>query len=137
MGAFADSLKANVKQIKEDINQQITYVAVDLFRDIVYASPSHDLNGSEWATGWIINQWYPSVKRESRELNQTRDQMGFDSLDRIAQLPSQNIFLRKDNTLYFTNNVPYVYQADSLGWSRTLPYMMVDKSLAKARGRLA
>jgi hypothetical protein len=136
MGSFADSIKANITQIQQEVNDTITNEAVKTFRDVVSYSPSKDFNGAEWATGWVINQWYPSVGRASSELNENRDQAGFNSGDRIAQLIGSKNFIKKDNSLWLTNNVPYVYQVEVLGWPQTDAYAMVDKALTDAKTRL-
>lgn len=136
MGSFADSIKANIKALQQEVNDTITNEAVKTFRSVVSYSPSKDFNGSEWATGWVINQWYPSVGSPSSELNENRDQAGFNSGDRISQLAGSNNFIKKDNSLWLTNSVPYVYQVEALGWPQTEPYAMVDKALTDAKTRL-
>lgn len=138
MGSFADSLKANVAEVKQEVNDKITNVAVSMFRDVVQGSPSQDLQDSEWATGWVINQWYPSTRAASSELNEQRDQVGLNSMDRIAQLIGTSNFIKKDNSLWLTNNVPYAYQVEALGWkgSIRMPYMMVGNALTKAKANL-
>lgn len=136
MGSFADSIKANVKEVKQEVNDKITKVAVDMFRDVVMLSPSQELRDSQWAKGLLINQWYPSVGSASTQLGTQTDQVGLQSMDRIAQLIGSNNFTVKDNSLWLTNNVPYAYQAEALGWRGTLPYMMVDKALINAKAKL-
>jgi hypothetical protein len=56
--------------------------------------------------------------------------------DRIAQLIGSKNFINKDNSIYLTNNVPYVYQVEAIGWARTKPYAMVDKALNDAKARI-
>jgi hypothetical protein len=136
MGSFADSIKANIKELQQEVNDKITNEAVKTFRDVVSYSPSQDFNGSVWATGWVINQWYPSVGSPSSSLTDSRDQAGMNSGDRIAQLVGSKNFLKGDNSLWLTNNVPYVYQVEALGWVRTKPYAMVDKALTDAKTRI-
>ncbi len=136
MGSFADSIKANIKELQREVNDIITNEAIKTFRDVVRYSPSKDFNGSEWATGWVINQWYPSVGSPSSELNESRDQAGMNSGDRIAQLIGSRHFTNKDNSVYLTNNVPYVYQVEALGWVGTKAYAMVDLALTDAKTRL-
>ena len=140
MGSFADSIKANIKEVKQEVNDKITKVAVDMFRNVVQFSPSHELHGSVWANGLLINQWYPSTGSASSQLSSQADQVGFQSMDRISQLIGTNNFTVKDNSLWLTNNVPYAYQAEADGWygggMKTAPYAMVDKALTKAKGEL-
>ncbi len=136
MGSFADSIKANIKELQQEVNDKITTEAIKTFRSVVSYSPSLDFNGSEWATGWVINQWYPKVGSPSSELNESRDQAGMNSGDRIAQLIGSKNFINKDNSIYLTNNVPYVYQVEAIGWARTRPYAMVDKALNDAKARI-
>jgi hypothetical protein len=136
MGSFADSIKANIKELQQEVNDKITTEAAKTFRSVVSYSPSQDFNGSTWATGWVINQWYPKVGSPSAELNESRDQAGMNSVTRIAQLIGSKNFLNKDNSIYLTNNVPYVYQVEALGWAGTKAYAMVDKALDDARIRI-
>lgn len=140
MGSFADSIKANVKEVKQEVNDKIVKAAVNMFRDVVQFSPSHELQGSVWSEGLLINQWYPSVGSPSSQLGSQKDQVGLQSMDRIAQLIGSTDFLKRDNTLYLTNNIPYAYQAEVVGWygngMNTAPYAMVDKALTKAKGEL-
>lgn len=135
MGSFADSIKANIKELQQEVNDTITNEAIKTFRDVVSYSPSKDFNGSEWSTGWVINQWYPKVGSPSSELNQARDQAGMNSGDRIAQLLGSKNFLKKDNSIYLTNNVPYVNQVEFIGWAVQPPYAMVDRALNDAAVR--
>ena len=142
MGSFADSIKANIAEVKQEVNDKITNIAVGMFRDVVQFSPSYELHDSVWANGLLINQWYPSVGSASGQLGSQVDQVGYQSMDRIAQLIGSSNFTSKDNTLWLTNNVPYAYQAEALGWydttrnQNTHPYAMVDKALTKAKGEL-
>lgn len=140
MGSFADSIKANIREVKQEVNDKITKAAVNMFRDVVQFSPSHELHGSVWANGLLINQWYPNVGSASGQLGSQTDQVGLQSMDRIAQLIGSSNFISKDNSLYLTNNVPYAYQAEVDGWygggMKTAPYAMVDRALNKAKGEL-
>ncbi len=140
MGSFADSIKANIKEVKQEVNDKITKVAVDMFRDVVMLSPSQELRDSQWATGLLINQWYPKVGSASSELGSQTDQVGLQSMDRIAQLIGSSNFTVKDNSLWLTNNVPYAYQAEVIGWygngMKTAPYGMVGTALTNAKAKL-
>jgi hypothetical protein len=56
--------------------------------------------------------------------------------DRIAQLIGSKNFINKDNSIYLTNNVPYVYQVEVLGWAGRDAYAMVDLALTDAKARI-
>mgnify|MGYP003344690512 CR=1 FL=1 len=144
MKAFSDSLKENIQLIQEDVNDQITDIAVSMFRDVVSNSPSYDLQDSVWSEGWLINQWYPSLKRPTKELNESKNSMGYDSLNRIYELNGTKHFYKKDNSIFLTNNVPYGEYAEILGWKKSInpkwqnhpAYAMMDKALIKKKAEL-
>jgi len=134
MGSFADSVKQNIQSMHEDVNTAVTNFIAETFRDVVKLSPSEWQN-SPHATGWLSNQWYPSVTSPSNSINESRDIYGFNSLDRIEGFRDTKYFFKKDNTVFLTNNVPYAYQAEALGWKRAAPYAMVATAIDNAKGR--
>jgi len=124
--------------MQEDLNKNVTNFAAEVFRDVVKLSPSEWQN-SPHATGWLSNQWYPSVTSPSNSINESRDIYGFNSLDRIEGFRDTKYFLKKDNTVFLTNNVPYAYQAEAIGWKYankyTDKYAMVAKAIGNAKGK--
>ena len=140
MGDFADSIKANIANIKQDISKELIHVAASLFKDVVGGTPSPtDITRgreSPFSLGLISNQWYPAYNKKSGELTSSKDDVGFNSLERIMALQGGNYFLGKDGTLTLTNNVPYANQVESIGWRSTPPYAMVYTALIRAKARM-
>lgn len=134
MGTFTDSVRDNIQIMQEDLNKNVTNFVAEVFRDVVKLSPSEWQN-SPHATGWLSNQWYPSVTSPSNSINESRDIYGFNSLDRIEGFRDTKYFLKKDNTVFLTNNVPYAYQAEAIGWKYADKYAMVAKAIDNAKGK--
>ena len=117
-------------------------VVEDYFVKNVTLSPKEP--NAAYATGLLINSWFPSVgKSPSTIVGSSPNMEGADSIDRIRAMLAQNPFWGKDNTVTLSNNISYAYRADKIGWPRGLdsttgwnwtgnvgPYMMT--SLAKA-----
>jgi len=144
MKAFTKSLQENIQLIQEDVNDKITDVTISLFRKVVNKSPSWFIFNSEYSEGWLINQWYPSVKSASKAIDSAKSDYGRDSLERIDQLKDTNFFLKKDNSIYLSNNVPYGQYAEVLGWQPSdnprwrghAPYAMMELSLIEKKAEL-
>lgn len=135
MGSFADSVKNNIQLLQEEVNTKITNFAADTFKDVVRLSPS-EWKSSPYATGLLANQWYPSAKEPSSTLTSDKDLLGFNSLDRIEGIRDTKYFLKKDGVLFLTNNVPYAYQAEAIGWKYAEKYAMVATAIDNAKARL-
>ena len=134
MGSFADSIKANVKEVKQDINKQILYQASEMFKDVTIGTPSA-WQSSKYATGLLINQWYTAQNSLSSEETDSKDLHGVASLNRANNILTWKTFLGKDGYVSFTNNVSYAYQAEVQGWNQTAPYRMVELALIDAENR--
>lgn len=139
MGSFADSVKANCQKILEAVDKKSYFIASQLFSSIVYLSPSPS-NPGETAKGLLANQWYPQIGTSaSSSLSSATSPYGSDSLARINSLANQKIFYGKDGAVTFTNNVPYGYRAEKLGWldapwsGKVGPYRMVELSFIKIK----
>lgn len=144
MGAFADSIKKNAELIQKQIDQQLTKLAIDTFKDVILLSPS-DWKDSPYAEGLLVNQWYPQVNGFSNEFSNSKDKSGYQSFARLAELVDSKIFYKKDASVSLTNNTSYAYRAEVLGWNPTpeypkwkgaAPYGMVSKALTKAKDKL-
>ena len=135
MAGFADSVLSNASKMLAKVDVQCNAIARDLFLSIVDKTPS-PANPGEYATGHLVNQWYPEVDDFSEELSGDTDENGAASRSRIYALNKLFTFLGKDGTLTLTNNLPYAYRAEALGWptqdgwsGRQGPYRMVALSL--------
>lgn len=120
--------------MQEDVNNCVNDYIINVFKDVVKLSPS-EWQDSPFATGWLANQWYPSVRSPSPSIDERRDLLGFNSLDRIEQLRGEKNFLTKDNSVFLTNNVPHAYQAEVIGWQFTKPYAMIATAVDNAKGK--
>lgn len=143
MAAFADSIKANIKQLEQEINDKIISIASYGFREIVNESPSESI-GSEYAQGWLKNQWYVSFDSPSSNMTTKTDQSGANSIAQINSLSTSTKFFKKDGSLFFTNNVPHGYRTEVLGWypdaqhpmwQGTAPYAMMAKGLVRMKAK--
>lgn len=134
--SFAKSVAENVRLVQEELDKNVTNFVAETFKDVVKLSPSEWKN-SPYATGWLVNQWYPSTGVPSSSLTQSKDIYGMNSLDRINTFAESKPFLRKDNTVFLTNSVPYAYQAEAIGWKYADKYAMIAQSVDKAKAKLA
>jgi hypothetical protein len=135
MGSFADSIKANIKEIQQEVNTKILAEASRTFTDVTTGTPS-SWQQSKWAEGLLVNQWYTAQNSLSSEQNGSKDLHGTASLNRANAILSWKTFLGKDGYVSFTNNVSYAYQAEALGWKYTDKYAMVEKAMIDAKTRM-
>lgn len=135
MSKFLTSLRNNSRKVLVKVNRKCYEIAWQLFTSVVRLTPSPSQPGP-FAKGLLANQWYPSEGVPSSELGTDTDARGGSSLSRITAMTKGTAFLGKDGKLYLTNNVPYAYRAEVLGWpksdgwsGRIGPYRMVARSL--------
>ena len=163
MGSFADSIKANIKEVKQEVNDKIVEVFKDIAYNVVYLTPSPSWNLSPRGTsgniayysdGLLANQWYPAENKISEEFTRSESDHGGDSFSRLSAMRNVNTFLGKDGYLSFTNNVPYAYRVDVIGYPKGVaevtsgfptwsswtgdvkPYAMIDQSMIKVKAKL-
>jgi len=144
MGSFADSIKQSVEKIQLEIDQQLTKLTIDTFKDVIQESPSGWQN-SPYAEGLLVNQWYPAINSFSSELTSSKDLSGFQSFARLTELVDNKMFYKKDSRVTLTNNVDYAYRAEAIGWKPdaqhpswkgAAPYGMVRKAIIKAKAKI-
>ncbi len=137
MGTFADSVRANTRKIMRTVNAQCLTIARELFLSIISLTPSPNHPGP-YAAGWLANQWYPELGSDfSEELGGDLDAAGGGSITRVeAMLGNAMVFLEQDGSVTLTNNLPYAYRAEAVGWPAhdgykgdIGPYRMVAKSI--------
>jgi len=147
MGSFADSIKASIKELQQEVNDKITKVASDLFIETVQGSPSawnSDGREAPYADGLLVNQWYLAENKFSNELSTSEDLYGSASLNRANSVLSLKTFLKKDGFVSFTNNVSYGINAEVLGWKQSEnprwknapPYAMMDKAITTIKAKI-
>jgi len=164
MGSFADSIKANIKELQQEVNDKIVDVFVETSLSVVHLTPSPSWKGQtrgaspsspEYTDGLLANQWYPAENKISQEETSDKSDNGGDSITRIEAMKSAKTFVAKDGYLSLTNNVPYAYRVDSIGYpkgeavviegygdwsywngSHSKPYAMIDTSIAKIKAKI-
>lgn len=135
MGSFADSIKANIREVKQEVNDKILFEASQTFKDVTTGTPS-TWQKSEWAKGLLVNQWYTAENALSSDKNDSKDLHGVASLNRAEAIQKWKTFLGKDGYVSFTNNIHYAYQAEALGWKYTDKYAMVELAMIDAKNRM-
>lgn len=135
MGIFSDSVNKNINKILTHIDEKCYSITWQLFTSIVNNTPSPS-NPGQWAEGLMSNQWYPQVGNNfSMEFTSATSPNGSASLSRITSLKNTKTFYGKDGVMTMTNNSPWAYRAEYLGWTapqwsgKVGPYRMVAKSL--------
>jgi len=146
MGVFSDSIRQNVDSVLSKVNKQCYQIAWELFTSIVHLSPSK-VNPGPYATGLLVNQWYPQAGTPSNAVGTDTSPNGSASLTRINAMMRGTEFLGKDGKLYLTNNVDHAYRAEVLGWyfpewsgksgsdRQGAPYRMVARSLTATKAK--
>lgn len=139
-GSFALSVNVNSQTILRSVNDKVYQIARELFTSIVQLTPSPSNKGYT-AKGLLVNNWFPKNGPEfSSEKTTSTSDWGTGSLSRISQLRG-NGFFRKDGTVTLSNNLPYAYRAEVLGWleppwsGRVGPYLMVARSMQATAAR--
>jgi hypothetical protein len=134
MASFAASVSNNVYAVLTKVNADVHKIARELFTLTVDLTPSPS-NPGPYATGHLADQWYPEVGDFSDELSPSTSSDGAGSKSRIAAVIGSTFF-GKDGKLTFTNNVPYAYRAEAVGWpiedgwsGRQGPYRMVARAI--------
>jgi len=118
MGFSSDIAAFRDKALQAASTNTMT-IAQEVGRMEVAFSPS-PINPGPYATGLLINQYYPSVGAPDFTVTTATNSSGADSLARINALAETNAFLGKDNVVYITNSTEEAYYADKLGWQKGL-----------------
>jgi hypothetical protein len=139
--SFLASLDRNILRVKQEVNDKIVKISIELFLSIVAKSPSPS-NPGEYAKGLLANQWYPKFDGFSDEKGSDTSSNGAGSKSRITSLRGTREFFGKDAQLSLTNNLDYAYRAEMLGWpeadgwsGRVGRYRMVALSLQEIAAR--
>lgn len=126
---FSASIDRNVLRLKQEINDKVYKISIELFLAVVAKTPSPAFPGKH-AKGLLANQWYPAVGGEfSTERGTDTSRNGAASKSRIVALRGGNEFLGQNGKLTLANNLEYAYRAEVLGWAKTGPYAMVRLAL--------
>jgi hypothetical protein len=146
--SFLDDVKAFQVKALTDVNNSVCNVVNKLCSSIIELSPTPP-GTANYAKGLLKNQWYPSIGMSpSIMLSSSDEPTGSESFDRLNKTIAEKPFYSKDNMFMFTNNVPYAYRVEMLGWPKDDPsntsgwewtgnataYHMVERSITKIKG---
>jgi hypothetical protein len=132
-----------LKKLIEEYDRQVTNV----YRKSCRAISMEIAERSPVKTGRLLGSWAPSVNRmkshyfpgnpeegdmfepafTSWARNQANRSKAMENL--TPRIDSATNSMKKSSTYYFTNNTPYIRQAEYDGWIRTGPYRMVATSI--------
>lgn len=138
---FGNSIKAFADKAVLDMDNSVCEAYRKFATNVVKLSPTKAV--SPYSNSHLINQWYSDIGVPTNTYTSVTNNTGDDSINRINSTVSQKPFYGKDNVIYFTNNLPYAYRVETLGWPSgtsgfkwkgALPYGMVSKSLIKLKG---
>lgn len=139
--SFMASLATNILRVKQEVNDKVITISIELFLSIVAKSPSPS-NPGDHAVGLLANQWYPAFNGFSEEKDDSKSSNGQASRSRITALRGTKEFFGKNATLTLTNNIKYAYRAEMLGWpqsdgwsGKVGPYRMVALSLQAIKAK--
>lgn len=138
---FTESIRRNIAKAKQDINDQVYKISIELFLSIVRRTPSPSNKGFK-AKGLLANQWYPKAGSGfSSDVGTAISDTGAGSIIRIHALKGGREFYGRNGRLSLTNNLDYAYRAEMLGWPQPIwsgsvgPYRMVASSLFEIAAR--
>lgn len=114
---FASDIKAFADKALQKASTNTMNIVQDVGRMEVAFSPSPS-NPGPYATGLLVNNYYPSVGVPDYSRSSSTSAAGSDSLSRINEFAETNAFLGKDNVVYITNSTEEAYYADVLGWQK-------------------
>ncbi len=137
MGVWSDDLQRKLKAKQMEVNNKCYAIAKELFNLVIDKSPSKEIN-SKWAKGVLKNNWLVNEGSAFKDgYPRAGDQSGSGAKQEVASL-SGLAFYGKNGTITFSNNLPYAYRAEKLGWpvednplwkNNIGPYAMVSTSL--------
>jgi hypothetical protein len=127
------------KLVMQQVNTKVYKIAWELFTSVIDFTPS-PTNPGPYAKGLLVNAWFPAEKGASPARSSNISPNGSDSRSRVNAMAANGTeFLEKDGKITLTNNTPYAYRAEYLGWPESDnpmwknrgPYRMVARSLQK------
>lgn len=143
--SFADQIKAFERKALLAANSSVLKAFETVAIDTVLLTPTSP--EAKYATGLLINSWYPAVGSFDNTVGTTTDYYGNASLARIKAIVAQQPFLGKDNFITLTNSVDHAYRAEHLGWPSGLgtngwhwtgkvqAYKMVGRAVNNLKGK--
>ena len=109
MAAFSDSVEQGVAQLLQNLAGNCDEIVSTLMVNIIQATPV--------IKGQLINSWYPAIgdTPDSISVTDSFDSQGGDSIERVSDTITPDLFLGKDNTVTMTNNEDYAWTIEYLG----------------------
>jgi hypothetical protein len=110
-------------------------IALELFTKVILKTPVGD--PTKWASpapkgyvgGHLRNNWFCSIGAPSSEVTDRIGNPAKTQGEAEKQIPRTKNFKLDDRYIYLTNNLPYAYRIDKLGWSKQAPQGMTELSL--------
>lgn len=117
--AFRRDVQSWTKKTMENLDKTRRASALELFRLIILSTPVDN--------GMLINNWRTQINTPNTGSRQALSTVGADSLQE-----AQKNLGKLEDTVFFTNNLPYAYRIEFDGWSRyKAPQGMVRKNVAR------
>lgn len=117
--AFRRDVQDWTKKALDKLDKTRRASALELFRLIILSTPVDN--------GMLINNWRTQISRPNTDTREVASSAGADSL-----AEAQQNLGRLEDTVFFTNNLPYAYRIEFDGWSRyKAPQGMVRKNVAR------
>lgn len=115
---FADSLRKNINNVQEQVNNSIVSTAQQFGNKLLDYSPlgaDAEYTGA-YAKGLFINSWYVGENEFDPSVGISPDESGSASKSRISGLKGSRSFFGRDGYISFTNNLSYAVRVEYLGW---------------------
>lgn len=116
---FRREVSSWTKKALDRVDKTRRASALELFRLIILSTPVDN--------GVLINNWRTQINRPNTDTRETQSAAGADSLRE-----AQSNLGKLEDTVFFTNNLPYAHRIEFDGWSRyKAPQGMVRKNVAR------
>ncbi|AMD43328.1 tail completion or Neck1 protein [Pseudomonas phage ZC01] len=116
---FRREVSSWTKKALDRVDKTRRASALELFRLIILSTPVDN--------GVLINNWRTQINRPNTDTRETQSATGADSLRE-----AQSNLGKLEDTVFFTNNLPYAHRIEFDGWSRyKAPQGMVRKNVAR------
>lgn len=136
-----------VSSIKKFSNK-VEFLTTKVFQESCQDISINIADGSPVSTGKLLGQWAPGVGSQSSYVFQGGQSAwekvpgGYQKNEGIAatnknaamanllpRVKSETAALAKTTPYYFTNNTPYIQNAEHEGWGGTDPYHMIEQGV--------
>lgn len=117
--SFRREVSSWTKKALDRIDKTRRASALELFRLIILSTPVDN--------GVLINNWRTQINKPNTGTREAQSTIGADSLRE-----AQSNLGKLEDTVFFTNNLPYAHRIEFDGWSRyKAPQGMVRKNVAR------